>query len=530
MLGDLMWLNKSLFIFFIVLFLPLIISNSCNNNNQKIEQFKPTWNSLGQHTIPEWFKDAKFGIYTHWGGYSVPAKGPNGSWYPHNMYKKDTEQYQYHIENYGDPSEFGYKDIIDLFKAEKFDAEEWAELFKKSGAKFAGPVAEHHDGFSMWKSNLTTWDSFEKGPKRDVVGELEKAIKKRGMKFITTFHHATHWAYYPHWIKEFDTSNPKYSDLYGPMHDQDKEWPEWYKIEPDDIAFMSEKPSKEFLNLWFNKLKEVIDNYQPDLIWFDGSLDRITETYNKKFFAYYFNHAAKHGKEVEVLFKGWDVPPNVAVNDLELGRESEITRHIWITDTSVDDMGAWSYAKEAGYKSVNTLVDNLVDRVSKNGLLLLNVGPKADGTIPEIAKERLLGIGKWLEVNGEAIYGTRAWILYGEGPSDMDEGGAYSEFEGGTETFYGSKDIRFTVKDNKLYATFLDWPGEKAKIYSLRRFEEELSIHWEADEIKRISMLGYEDELDWKISDDALVIETPEQKPCEHAFVFKIERNSEPEY
>jgi alpha-L-fucosidase len=199
------------------------------------------------------------------------------------------------------------------------------------------------------------------------------------------------------------------------------------------------------LELWFGKLKEVIDNYQPDLIWFDGSLDRMSEKYEKKFFAYYFNEAEKAGKEVEVLFKGWDVPPLVAINDLELGREQRLTRHLWITDTSVDDMGAWSYAKEAGYKSVNTLVDNLVDRVSKNGLLLLNVGPKADGTIPEPAKERLLGIGKWLDVNGDAIYGTRAWVIYGEGPNDMEDGGTYTEQDGDGGSQYTGYRQRYTI-------------------------------------------------------------------------------------
>ena len=509
-----LWLNVLLIV---------LIFLSCSNENKNINKYEPTWNSLGRHTTPEWFKDAKFGIYTHWGGYSIPAKGPNGSWYPHNMYKKGTEQYEYHVENYGDPAEVGYKDIINMFKAEKFDADEWAELFKKSGAQFAGPVAEHHDGFSMWNSKLTSWDSFEKGPMRDVVGELEKAIKKRGMKFITTFHHATHWAYYPHWVKEFDCSDPKYTDLYGPLHDLDVDWPEWYEMEPDEIAFKSQKPSKQFLDLWINKLKEVIDNYSPDLIWFDGSLDRMTEAYNLEFFSYYFNEAEKLGKEVEVLFKGWDIPPNVAINDLELGREQDITRHIWITDTSIDDMGAWSYAKEAGYKSVNMLVDNLVDRVSKNGLLLLNVGPKADGTIPELAKDRLLGIGKWLEINGEAIYGTRAWMIYGEGPSDMKEGGAYTEFDENI-SHYTNKDIRFTVKDNILYAIFLDWPGTEAKIHNLRRFEEELSIHWEEEEIKSIKMLGIDGDLQWKMTEAALVIKTPNKKPCEHAFVFKIER------
>jgi alpha-L-fucosidase len=507
----------------ILLFISLLAA--CSIDERSEFKYEPTWNSLAKHNTPEWFKDAKFGIYTHWGGYSVAGKGPNGSWYPHNMYKKGTDQYEYHVANYGDPSEFGYKDLIALFKAEKFNADEWAELFLKSGAKFAGPVAEHHDGFAMWNSALTSWDASEKGPMRDVVGELEKAIKKRGMKYITTFHHATNWAYYPHWVKEFDCSDPKYTDLYGPLHNQNENWPEWYDISPDDLAFMQDKPSKEFLDLWLGKLTEVIDKYQPDLIWFDGSLDRMSEKYEKKFFAYYFNEAAKAGKEVEVLFKGWDVPPGVAINDLELGREGRLTRHLWITDTSVDDMGAWSYAKEAGYKSVNMLVDNLIDRVSKNGMLLLNVGPKADGTIPEEAKEKLLGIGKWLNVNGEAIYGTRAWMLYGEGPVDMEEGGAYTEQERNTDSPYTGRDIRFTVKDNILHAIFLDWPGTKAKIHSLRRFEEELSIHWDEQDINQITMLGIEGKLDWHLTDDALVVNMPAERPCEHAYVLKIERN-----
>jgi len=160
--------------------------------------YVPSWNSLQNHEIPAWFKDIKFGIYTHWGVYSVPAKGPNGTWYPHQMYIKGSKQYDYHVEHYGLPSQFGYKDLIPLFKAEKFNADEWAELFKKAGAQFAGPVAEHHDGFSMWDSEINPYNAKKMGPRRDVMGELEKAITKRGMKFITTFHHDEHWTYYPH--------------------------------------------------------------------------------------------------------------------------------------------------------------------------------------------------------------------------------------------------------------------------------------------------------------------------------------------
>jgi alpha-L-fucosidase len=326
-------------------------------------------------------------------------------------------------------------------------------------------------------------------------------------------------------VDSFDCSNPEYSGLYGPVHDQDKDWPQWYKIGADELAFMQQQPSKESNELWLGKLKEVIDKYQPDLIWFDGSLDRMHDDYEREFFAYYFNQAQKWNKDVEVLFKGWDVPPGIGTVDLELGRMQELTRHMWITDTSIDEQGAWSYVQGLTFKSTNRLIDNLVDRVSKNGLLLLNVGPKADGTIPEEAKKRLLEIGDWLEVNGDAIYGTRAWRIYGEGPTQM-EGGAYAEIAGGENKIqYTAEDIRFTVKDNILFAICLDWPSEEVTIHSLKRLEEELSIYWTDEDIKSIKMLGVDKELEWSFSDKGLTIKTPEKKPCEHAFVFKIQRN-----
>jgi len=468
--------------------------------------YESTWRSLKQHPTPQWLLDGKFGIYTHWGLYCVPAYGGNATWYIHQAYKMPNSSARKHFdENYGSLEEVGYKKLIPLFKAEKFDAEEWAELFQKAGAKFAGPVAEHHDGFAMWDTKYSQWNSAKMGPKRNVVGELEKAIKKRGMKFVTAFHHAHNWWFFPVWDKRYDCSNPKYCGLYGPVHEKN-DWP--------DKAYHEE---------WYGKIIEVIDAYQPDFIWFDFALGKMREDYRKNFMAYYYNQARQWGKEVVVTYKNHDFPPGTAIQDLELGQMADLTYHMWITDSSMDDQGAWGYVKTAGYKSVDTLIDNLVDRVSKNGLLLLNVGPKADGTIPEPAKERLLGMGKWLKLNGQAIYGTTAWMCYGEGPVEMKKGGAFSETKGKLK--YTWKDIRFTCKGNVLYAICLGWPEDEVVIKS---FVKNDNCWVYPEEIKSVKMLGVKEKLKWKMTDRGLVIQPPKnsEKPCEHAFVLKIQRGS----
>ncbi|MBA7658401.1 hypothetical protein ES703_66352 [subsurface metagenome] len=476
--------------------------------------YEPTWESLRTHTTPRWLQDAKFGIYTHWGVYSVPACGPNGSWYPYNMYREGTEQYKYHVETYGPPSKFGYKDFIPMFKAEKFDAEEWAELFKKAGAQFAGPVGEHHDGFCMWDSQLTDWNAMRMGPKKNVVGELENAIRAQGMRFMIALHHAENWWFFPHWRKEFDTSDPQYVGLYGPLHNQD-----WAREKPESQSLFQEwslqdKPSKDFLEKWLAKIHEVIDKYQPDMLWFDFALGFVPEKYRRDFLAYYYNKEKEWGKEVIVTYKDHHLVPGTAVVDLELGRMGELTYHDWITDTSVDDQGAWSYVQEAGFKTVKTLVHNLIDNVSKNGYLLLNVGPKPNGEIPKQAKECLLGIGKWLDVNKEAIYGTVPWIEYGEGPTQMKKTGPFSEQQ---EVEYTAQDIRFTAKGNVLYAICLGWPEKQVTIKALKRLYE--------SEISSVMMLGVNKELKWSITKDGLVVERPEEKPCGHAYVLKIKRS-----
>jgi alpha-L-fucosidase len=495
-------------------------------------KYQATWSSLKRHRRPEWLDDAKYGVYYHWGIYSVPECGPNGSWYPYNMYresankKRNNPQFKYHLETYGHPSKFGYKELIPQFTAEQFDPVEWVKIFKDAGAKFAGPVVEHHDGFSMWDSAINEWNAAKMGPKRDLVGDIAKEIKKAGLKFLVAFHHAENWYFFPHHRKDFDTSDPKYSGLYGPLHDTKMEgkfgkWKDgWNNQEP---------PSEEFLDLWKAKIIEVIDKYEPDLMWFDFGLGYIRDRYKKEVLAYFYNKAEELGKEVDVIYKDHDFAPGVGVNDFELGRSEKLTYNNWISDTSVDAIGAWSYVKNSGWKSGNTLIHNLIDRVAKNGYLLMNFGPRANGEFPEGAKNCFKMMGEWLSVNGEAIYGTTPWLVAGEGPTNLKKGGGFIEKH---EVKYTSRDIRFTTKGNALYAICLGWPGDELLIRALRPHFKTLkkgerarhNVHFiTKSEIKSVLMLGDNKDLHWDLTDSGLKIQMPSEPPCKSAYSLKIE-------
>jgi len=477
--------------------------------------YQPTWGSLKRHQTPQWFQEAKFGIYTHWGVYCVPAYGPNVSWYPYNMYIEGTPQHEYHVKTYGHPSKFGYKDFLPLFTGEKFDADEWAELFKAAGAQYAGPVGEHHDGFTMWDTRYSEWKATKLGPKRDVVGELAQAIRRQDMRFMVALHHAENWWFYPHWRKEFDTADPANAGLYGEPHNL-----EWVNTPSPDFSENERKwytmtpPSEAFLNVWQAKTLEVIDTYRPDLLWFDFGLRYIQEHYKREMLAHYYNQAAAWGKEVVVAYKHHHLVPGAGVIDLELGRFDTLTYHDWLTDTTVDDGQGWGYMKGTPYKSLSSLIHYLVDNVSKNGQLLLNVGPQPNGEIPEEAKLLLKGIGRWLAVNGEAIYGTTPWMTFGEGPTHMKKAGSFMEDE---EVRYTPQDIRFTTKEDVIYAICLGWPREPVTIGALKGLY--------AEEFAAVSMLGVEQPLTWSFNrEEGLRVVPPVEKPCEDAFVLKIER------
>ena len=498
--------TSTLIIFFFVGLLSCKQSGDTQSQPAEREPFEPTWESLQTYQVPEWFRDAKFGIYTHWGPYSVPAW--ENEWCPRLMYssgdrRRGSKFFDYHKENWGDVAEFGYKDFIPLFTAEKFDADEWADLFQKAGAQFAGPVAQHHDGFAMWDSELTPWDAMDMGPERDIVGELAEAVRKRNMRFVTSFHHAFHWKYYEpsYEIANSDTKDPEYAGInkiYPPVHEPDA--PE----------------SQEFLDNWYARIKEVIDKYQPDYLWYDfGWKQPGFVPYQKEFLAYYYNEAIKWGKEVVVTYKGDHLPRGAAILDLERGQLDTLSSLDWITDTSVG-LKSWSYINAPDYKSVNTLVDNLIDRVSKNGNLLLNIGPHPDGSIPVEQKELLLGIGAWLDVNGEAIYDTRPWIKYGEGPTEMAFGHMTERRNKGFA--YTAEDIRFTTRENYLYAIALDWPVDGA--ITVKSLGED--VQFSTKGIKSVALVGSKEKLEWTRDADGLHVTLPEDRPCDNAFTLKI--------
>ncbi len=411
--------------------------------------FEPTWDSLERYQTPEWYVDAKFGIFIHWGVYSVPAFG--NEWYARNMYVQGTPEFEHHRKTYGPQDEFGYKDFIPKLTAEKFNAGEWAALFKEAGARFVVPVAEHHDGFAMYDSKLTKWNAAQLGPKRDIVGELGIAVREQDMVFGVSSHRAEHWWFmnggrdYPS-----DVQDPAFQDFYGPAR-------------KGEIAKGVNPPDEAFMEDWLARCAELIDKYRPQLFWFDWWIEQpVFAPYLRRFASYYYNRGYAWGKGVAVNYKNEAFPEKAAVYDIERGQLADIRPRFWQTDTAVA-RNSWSYVDPMDYKSSESLICDLVDIVSKNGALLLNIGPKADGTIPDEDQQILRGIGAWLAVNGEAIYGTRPWKTFGEGPTKVTSG----HFTDSKEWGFTSEDIRFTTYGDVLFATVMAAPSMKTLIRTL---------------------------------------------------------------
>jgi alpha-L-fucosidase len=463
--------------------------------------YRPDWESLKTVPIPEWYLDGKLGIFIHWGLYSVPAFG--NEWYPRNMYKADTPEFRHHVETYSPQAQFGYKDFIPRFTAERYDPAAWAELFRRAGARFVVPVAEHHDGFAMYDTALSAWSAAKTGPKRDLVGELARAVREKGLVFGLSTHRAEHFWFFDQGMGfDSDVRSKKWHDFYGPAQPEKA---------PDGRV---NQPDREYLDDWMARTVELVEKYRPQLVWFDWWIEQPAfEPYLRRFAAYYYDHGAGRGESVAINYKNAAFPDGAAVLDVERGQLAAIRPFFWQTDTSISK-NSWGYVKVQDYKSAGSIVDDLVDIVSKNGALLLNVGPRPDGTIPEEEQRILLEIGRWLETNGEAIYGTRPWSVFGEGPTPVVEG----SFNDTKRAAFTGADVRYTARGSTLYAIALAWPeGGRLLLRSLARGGESAPAA-----IAAVDLLGSALKPRWEWRRDGLAVELPAVPTGGPAYALRI--------
>ena len=470
--------------------------------------FTDTWESLENYKVPDWYPPKKFGIFIHWGVYSVPSFG--SEWYSRNMYIQGSREFEHHVATYGPHKEFGYKDFIPMFKAEKFDPEAWATLFEEAGAKYVVPVAEHHDGFQMYRSDLSHWNAVEMGPHRDVLGEVSEACRRHGMVAGASSHRVEHWFFMGHG-REFD------SDIHEPMKRGDFYWPAMKEADHNDL-FSTPTPTDEFLQDWLERCCELVDRYRPKIIYFDWWIQHASvRPYLRKFAAYYYNRAEEWGEGgVVINYKLDSFQFGAAVPDVERGQFADIKPFFWQSDTAIA-RNSWCYTENNDYKTPQSLVCDLVDIVSKNGTMLLNVGPKPDGTIGPEDTAVLKGIGAWLKVNGEAIYDTHTWRKAAEGPTAIKEG----QFTDGAPKVFTPEDFRFTLRGDRIYATCLAWPENGG--VTIRSFANGDAQHPSSFSgiIKSVDVLGCPDAPAWTRDETGLHVQAPTMK-TDYPVVIRI--------
>lgn len=508
-------------------------------------KFEPTWQSLQQYKVPEWFRNAKFGIWAHWGPQCQPEQG---DWYGRLMYDEGSEQYKWHVANYGHPSKAGFKEVITDWKAQNWDPEKLVALYKKVGAQYFFAMANHHDNLDMWNSRYQEWNSVRVGPKKDIIAGWSKAAKKLGLPFGLSVHASHTWT----WMETAQRSDKK-GDFAGIPYDgnltkTDGKGTWWEGLDPQELYAQNHRlsdgneditslwgqwgwgngasiPSQEYCEKFFNRTIDLINQFNPDLLYFDDTglpLYPVSDA-GLKIAAHYYNHnmATHNGKLEAVLFGKvlTDEQKKSLVWDVERGAPDKIQDRAWQTCTCIGD---WHYKRsiydKGGYKSAATVIHMLVDIVSKNGNLLLNIPVRGDGTIDDKEIAILEGIAAWMEINKESIFDTRPWKIYGEGPvaEIINPINAQGFNEGKTK--YSDKDIRFNQKEKILYATVMGVPLDNITIKSLGKTSEN-------GKVKRIEMLGSKEKLIWKQNADSLVIQKPGKIPNDLAVVFKIYLN-----
>ena len=466
--------------------------------------YRADWQLLQKYQVPDWYKDAKFGIFLHWGVYSVPAFG--SEWYPRNMYRPDTDEYKHHLATFGPQTTFGYKDFIPMFRAEHYDPAAWARLFKQAGAKYVVPVFEHHDGFTMYDSGLSDWTAAKMGPRRDLWGDLAKAVRAEGLYLGASSHRVEHNFFLDGGRKiDSDVNDPRYAAFYGPAH----AWLESKQTLLTDWTYVSDA----YLDDWLARDAEIVKKYHPDLFYFDWWIGQPrVRRHLAEFAAFYYNQAAAHKSVPVINYKLDAMEPHSAVLDLERGQLNNIRPLYWQTDTSISNK-SWGYIEHDSFKSPQIVIHQLIDIVSKNGNLLVNIGPRSDGTIPDEVQSVLREVGAWLKTNGEGIYGTRPWKMFGEGPTNVIEG----SFHDTDSQPFTEHDFRFTTKNGTLYGFELAWPSSgETVIHSLA------PAQLDGKKISAVSLLGSPEPMTFESQPDGLHIRVPAAPPGKYAYCFKI--------
>ena len=470
--------------------------------------YRDNWESLSTHPVPQWFRQGKLGIFIHWGIYSVPAFG--NEWYPRNMYDPNQREFAHHVQTYGEHRVFGYKDFIPMFRGEQFDAQAWVAFFKRCGARYVLPVAEHHDGFAMYDTAFNRFNAAQMGPCRDVVGELKQACEENAMTFCASTHRAEHY-FFMNMGRTFDSdvNDPAYADFYGPAVYEPEFGSE--QMGATTESPYGKGPEDGWMTDWLLRTCELIDKYQPQALYFDWWVqNRAFKPYVKKLAAYYYNRAAQWGKEVTVQYKHHAFAPGAGVFDVERGALTEISPVPWQTCTAIGKE-SWGYRADNTYKSARQILCDLIDIVSKNGSLLLNVGPRSDGTLTPEETAVLQEMGAWLQVNGEGIYDTVPWRRFGEGKVNAKEGA----FQDGDEKAFTEEDLRFTYQAGALYAFQLRPNGNRVCIRSLAK------VQFRDLTVAAVELLGY-GPVDWYADETGMYLSVPEGVDTALPICFKI--------
>jgi alpha-L-fucosidase len=481
--------------------------------------FKGTRESLKAWQVPAWYRDAKFGIWAHWGPQSAAEAG---DWYARNMYIQGQRQYDHHLKTYGHPTKFGFKDVIPTWNAAKFDPDNLIGMYKKAGAKYFCMMAVHHDGFDLWKSaHQPRWNAVAIGPKKDIVGLSKQAAAKHGLRFAVSEHLAPSY----HWFSPSHTSD-KTGPLAGVPYDgADPAYADLYHELPADYPYGKQINDRQAPEPWkqhyFKRIKDLVDNYQPDLLYTDG--DIFFEEYGLHLVANLYNISAKrHGGRCEAVYTSKlpsDCEIGTCVQDWERGVAGGIPANPWQTDTCIGD---WHYNKslleEHRYKTPKRVVDMLVDIVSRNGNMMLNFPLPNSGELDADELKVLDEITRWMAVNSEGIYATRPWKMFGDGPvATAPPSGRGARFNESGRRDFTAEEVRFTTKGSTLYAFLMGWPEKQAVIKPLAT-----TANAAPPKVKNVELLGFKGKVKWTQDEKGLTVQMPEQKPCDHAIALKI--------